>query len=194
MLATVVVTALLVARRAPRRRVALNLLVWVAAVLVTTPLFVRLSGLHASIDVSGEGDEYEGWGSIGLVGWQATLLLTLVALLVALIVAWRAGGLDVTRSARRLATSANASRATPAVAAAARPGAGSAARAAVGRRAVPAACPGAWRLDPAVRAPMRPVRAAPSSTSRWVTSRTVLGPTAATRTPASAARATNPAR
>lgn len=97
MLATVVVTALLVARRAPRRRVALNLLVWVAAVLVTTPLFVRLSGLHASIDVSGEGDEYEGWGSIGLVGWQATLLLTLVALLVALIVAWRAGGLDVTR-------------------------------------------------------------------------------------------------
>ncbi len=96
-LAAMAVTALLVARRAPRHRLAPNLLVWVAAVLVTTPLFVRLSGLHASLDVSGQGEDYEGWGSIGLVGWQATLLLTLIALVCALIVAWRAGALDVSR-------------------------------------------------------------------------------------------------
>ena len=95
MLAAMAVTALLVARRAPRHRVGPNLFLWVVAVLVTTPLFVSVSGLHASIDVSGQGEDYEGWGSIGLVGWQATLLLTLVALLCALVVAWRAGALEL---------------------------------------------------------------------------------------------------
>ncbi len=92
-----VATCLMVARRAARDRVLPNLLVWVGLVLVTTPVFVRLSGLHASMDLSGRGEEYEGWGSIGLVGWQATVLLTLVALACALVVAWRTGSLDVDR-------------------------------------------------------------------------------------------------
>lgn len=96
-LGVLVVTALLVARRAARDRVLPNLLVWVGLMLVTTPLFVRLSGLHASMDVSGQGEEYEAWGTIGLVGWQATVLLTLIALVCALVVAWRTGSLDVDR-------------------------------------------------------------------------------------------------
>ncbi len=97
MLLALVLTGLLVARRAPRHRLAPNLLVWVGVVLVTTPLFVRLSGLHAGIEVSGQGEDYEGFGSIGLVGWQATLLITLVALICALVLAWRSGALDVER-------------------------------------------------------------------------------------------------
>lgn len=97
MLLALVLTGLLVARRAPRHRLAPNLLVWVGVVLVTTPLFVRLSGLHAGIEVSGQGEDYEGFGSIGLVGWQATLLITLVALICALVLAWRSGALDVKR-------------------------------------------------------------------------------------------------
>lgn len=97
MLAVLVVTCLLVARRSPRHRLTHNLLVWVGVVLVTTPLFVRLSGLHADIEVSGRGENYDAFGSIGLVGWQATLLLTLVSLVCALAVAWRSGALDVAR-------------------------------------------------------------------------------------------------
>ncbi len=55
MIAFLLVATYVVARKSPAHRVLANLGVWVAVVLVTTPLFVRVSSLHARMDVPGRG-------------------------------------------------------------------------------------------------------------------------------------------
>ena len=85
MIAFLLVATYVVARKSPPHRVLANLGVWVAVVLVTTPLFVRVSSLHARMDVPDE--DYRAFGTIGVVGWQATIFLTLATLVCALLVA-----------------------------------------------------------------------------------------------------------
>jgi hypothetical protein len=93
-----------VVRRAPSREsIQSNLLVWTLLVLVTTPLLVRLTSIHAAISARGE----RASGSIGVHGWQTTLLLTLVTCLCSVVAAWRCGVLDLSRlreAGRRLQT------------------------------------------------------------------------------------------
>jgi len=91
-----------VVRRAAPQKLVRDLVLWVLAVLVMGPVLTYLSGLHADMDVAGLGDNYTAHGTIGVVGWQVTLLMTLVTGLVAAGFLWRAGRLgelaDVARS------------------------------------------------------------------------------------------------
>ena len=91
----------LVARRAPAGRLLPTLAGWVLTVLVVTPFLVRVSGIHAQIEGEAGGQGFDQWGWIGLLGWQSTLLLTLVALLVSLLLGWRAGVLTGVASRAR---------------------------------------------------------------------------------------------
>ena len=98
LLLVLAVAALVVARRAPTRDQVLgNLLAWAASLLVVVPLMVRLSALHAEGDFEIAGEEFGFDASVGAHGVQTTLLVTVVATLVALAVAAARGAFDVRR-------------------------------------------------------------------------------------------------
>lgn len=103
------VSALAVAHRVQRRdRVLGSLGVWAASFLIVTPILVRLSGGHAHFELVDagrrvralNGDDYSASAYFGLNGVQATFFMFFVALLVALAVAWRCGGLDLIKARR----------------------------------------------------------------------------------------------
>jgi hypothetical protein len=102
LLAVVVLTTWVVVRRARPEKLVRDLVLWVLAVLLTSPAWTYLSGLHADMDVVGLGENYAAHGAIGVVGWQVTLLMTLATALVAAGFLWRAGRLgelgDLARS------------------------------------------------------------------------------------------------
>jgi len=102
LLAVVVLTTWVVVRRAAPEKLVRDLTLWVLAVLLTSPAWTYLSGLHADMNVIGMGDGYTAHGTIGVVGWQVTLLMTLATALVAVGFLWRAGRLgelaDLARS------------------------------------------------------------------------------------------------
>lgn len=86
MLVVLFLAAFVVARRtAAPQRILGNLGVFVALLLVALPLMSRLTSMHAGLSV--EGEDYRGSYYIGQVGWQATLLLALAALVCAVLVA-----------------------------------------------------------------------------------------------------------
>ena len=104
LLSILFLSAASVVRRVPtRNRVLGNLAVWAASMLVVIPLLVRLSAAHAEFEVTDSGrgaralggDDFSATLYAGLDGVQATFLVFLVAVLVALAVAWRSGGLDL---------------------------------------------------------------------------------------------------
>ena len=101
-LAVVVVTTRAVVRRSPREHLVRDLIIWVGLVLLTSPVWTYASGLHAGMDVAGMGQTYSAHGTIGVVGWQVTLLMTFVTALVSAAFLWRAGRLgelgDLARS------------------------------------------------------------------------------------------------
>jgi hypothetical protein len=101
-LAVLVLTTWVVVRRSAREHLVRDLVVWVGVVLVTTPLWTYFSGLHAGMQVEGLGQTYTAHGTIGVVGWQVTLLMTVGTALVAVAFLWRAGRLgelaDLARS------------------------------------------------------------------------------------------------
>lgn len=102
LLGVVVLTTWVVVRRSAPETLVRDLILWVLAALVTGPLWTYFSGLHADMDVAGLGDSYTAHGSIGMVGWQVTPLMTLVTAVVAAGFLWRAGRLgevaDLARS------------------------------------------------------------------------------------------------
>lgn len=83
LLAVVVLTTWVVVRRAAPEKLVRDLVLWVLAVLLTSPVWTYLSSLHADMDVVGLGENYTAHGVIGVVGWQVTLLMTLATALVA---------------------------------------------------------------------------------------------------------------
>ena len=86
MLVVLFLAAFAVARRtASPQRILGNLGVFVALLLVALPLMSRLTSAH--VGTSLEGDSNRGTYYLGQVGWQATLLLTLAAVLCAGVVA-----------------------------------------------------------------------------------------------------------
>ena len=86
MLVVLFLAAFVVARRtAAPQRILGNLGVFVALLLVALPLMSRLTSMHAGLSV--EDEDYRGSYYIGQVGWQATLLLALAALVCAALVA-----------------------------------------------------------------------------------------------------------
>src|SRR6478735_5110865 len=86
MLVVLFLAAFAVARRtATPQRILGNLGVFVALLLVALPLMSRLTSAH--VGTSLEGDSDRGTYYLGQVGWQATLLLTLAAVLCAGVVA-----------------------------------------------------------------------------------------------------------
>ena len=86
MLVVLFLAAFAVARRtAAPQRILGNLGVFVALLLVVLPLMSRLTSMHAGARLDGE--DLEGSYYIGQVGWQATLLLALMALVCAGLVA-----------------------------------------------------------------------------------------------------------
>ena len=93
LIAVTVLTTWVVVRRSAPEKLVRDLLLWVLAVLVTGPAWTYFSGLHGSMDVVGLGDRYTAHGAIGLVGWQVTLLTTLLTAVVAAGFLWRAGRL-----------------------------------------------------------------------------------------------------
>jgi hypothetical protein len=94
MVALLLVATYVVARKSPTpARILPNLGIWVAVVLVTTPLFVRVTSLHAAMDIPDE--DVSGHGTIGVVGWQATLFLTLATLVCSFLVALMTRSLSV---------------------------------------------------------------------------------------------------
>jgi hypothetical protein len=94
MLVVVFLAAFTVARKTSvPHRILGNLGVFVALLLVLAlPLMSRLTSLHAGMRLSEE--DYRGDAYLGQVGWQATLLLTLAALVCAAVVALMNRALD----------------------------------------------------------------------------------------------------
>jgi hypothetical protein len=93
MLVVLFLAAFTVARRtAAPQRILGNLGVFVALLLLALPLISRLTSLHAGMRVSEE--DYRADAYIGQVGWQATLLLVLAALVCAAVVALMSRALD----------------------------------------------------------------------------------------------------
>jgi hypothetical protein len=90
-----------VVRRSRRDQLVRDLIVWVGVVLVSGPIWTWLSGLHAGMQVVGLGETYTAHGTIGVTGWQVTLLLTLVTAAVSAGFLWRAGRLGAVRDAFR---------------------------------------------------------------------------------------------
>jgi hypothetical protein len=95
MLVVLLLAAYVVRRRtrAPERVIG-NLAVFVALLLVALPLVSRLTSLHAGVSGSDGNEPYRSSFYIGQVGWQATLLLALAALVCAALVAVTGGGVD----------------------------------------------------------------------------------------------------
>lgn len=88
MLVVLLLAVLTVARRtAAPERVLGNLAVFVALLLVAVPLLSRVTSMHAGLSASAGTDSYHFAFDVGPVGWQATLLLALVAVACALPVA-----------------------------------------------------------------------------------------------------------
>lgn len=71
-----------------------NLAVWCALLLVAVPMLTRLANLHGGGDLESGPDEATADGYIGLAGGQATFFIFLIAIVVALAVAFARGGLN----------------------------------------------------------------------------------------------------
>lgn len=91
MLAVVVLTTRAVVRRSSRAHLLRDLLVWVGLVLTLSPVWTYASGLRATADVAGLDQTYTARGTIGVVGWQVTLMMTLMTATVSAGFLWRAG-------------------------------------------------------------------------------------------------------
>jgi hypothetical protein len=100
MLAVLVVSAVVVVRKAPHGKVLRSLLLWVGSLLAVVPLMVRLSGGHFVGEASFLGEDYEFSAYFGAYGVQATFYLTGVALLVAIAVAAITKNLDLAQLRR----------------------------------------------------------------------------------------------
>ncbi|MFC4786634.1 zinc-ribbon domain-containing protein [Nocardioides sp. MAHUQ-72] len=93
MLVVLFLAAFAVARKtAAPQRILGNLGVFVALLLVALPLMSRVTSAHAGLSL--EEEDYRGSYFLGQVGWQATLLLTLFALVCAGLVALMSRALD----------------------------------------------------------------------------------------------------
>ncbi|GAB3783407.1 hypothetical protein GCM10027601_15600 [Nocardioides ungokensis] len=107
MLVVLFLAAFAVARRTgSAQRILGNLAVFVGLLLVALPLMSRLTSAHAGITV--DGDSSRGSYYLGQIGWQATVLLALFAVLCAAAVALMSGA--VTPAAVRVQASALAGR------------------------------------------------------------------------------------
>ena len=113
LVSVLVVSAVVVMRKAPHGFRLVNLVSWALGFLLVAPLLVRLSGLHGSIRVD-EGDEtYRASYFVGMHGVQTTFFLCLAALVVAVVVAALAGALDLSELRRRVGTVAGALQSNP---------------------------------------------------------------------------------
>ena len=113
MLAVLVISAVVVVRRAPHDKVLRSLLVWVGSLLAVVPLMVRLSGGHFVGEASFLGEDYEFSAYFGAHGVQATFYLTGVALLVAIAVAAITKNLDLAQLRRDVAASLRTLQSSP---------------------------------------------------------------------------------
>jgi hypothetical protein len=121
MLVVVFLAAFAVARRtAAPQRILGNLGVFVALLLLALPLMSRLTSAHAGLRASTE--DYKGSYYLGQVGWQATLLLVVAALVCAALVALMSRALDPTTVRAQASALAGRMQANPGRPAAPQPG------------------------------------------------------------------------
>lgn len=93
LLVVLAVSALVVVRRSSREGALRSLVIWVGMLLLAVPLLVRLTAVHLSGAVEEAGEEYEGSAYFGPDGLQTTVLIVLIAAVVAALVALATGAL-----------------------------------------------------------------------------------------------------
>jgi hypothetical protein len=114
-------SAWVVARASQQAHVLRNLLCWTGSLLVFLPIVTRLANGHAGVEVEAGNEEYESSGVMGVEGVQTTFFITLIALLVALAVAYARGAIDKDSLGRLRNLQTNAGRAEPPTVSAAPP-------------------------------------------------------------------------
>lgn len=105
MLAVLLVSTLVVLRRTDREGALPTLGAWLVGLVVVVPLLSRLASLHLSGSAAVEGEEFDGSAYVGPDGLQTTVLLVLVAALVALALALSRGLVDAASLRRGVARS-----------------------------------------------------------------------------------------
>jgi len=91
LLAVLVVAALTVVRKSPRASATRALAIWVGSLALFVPLLVRVTSAHLSGEVTGGGETAGGSAYVGPDGLQTTILITLIAAVVAFTVALATG-------------------------------------------------------------------------------------------------------
>ena len=110
LLAVLTLAALAVVRRSQPRFALRSLAVWVGSLVIFTPLLVRLSAFHAAGEAHDKHDHASGTLYGGPEGLQTTLLVVLIAAVVAFVVAVAAGALTRDRLRAAVATASYSER------------------------------------------------------------------------------------